>query len=163
MGVPLLVTKVERVRGAVHAEHTALSLALGESERTNGGLSGIAGQGPPRCRSPVPHTLVKRGARGQAGPGAGPHRAEARKSASAAESASGPGRRGAGSAIRPRPPPSWWHLAARDRAGVFAVPAPPPRASTHPEPAAVVAWMELMRRRLAVSFRACSFCWSGLW
>lgn len=37
------------------------------------------------------------------------------------------------------------------------------RALTHPEPAAVVAWMELMRRRLAVSFRACSFCWSGLW
>lgn len=33
---------------------------------------------------------------------------------------------------------------------------PEPRA--HPEPAAVVAWMELMRRRLAVSFRACSFC-----
>lgn len=32
-----------------------------------------------------------------------------------------------------------------------------------PEPAAVVAWMELMRSRLAVSFRACSFCWSGLW
>lgn len=33
-----------------------------------------------------------------------------------------------------------------------------PEARAHPEPAAVVAWMELMRRRLAVSFRAWSFC-----
>lgn len=37
----------------------------------------------------------------------------------------------------------------------------PPR-WTHPEPAAVVALMELMRSRLAVSFSACSVCWSGL-
>ena len=37
-------------------------------------------------------------------------------------------------------------------------PAPPPSVPTHPDPAAVVAWMELIRRRLAVSFRACSFC-----
>lgn len=34
---------------------------------------------------------------------------------------------------------------------------------THPEPAAVVALMEPMRSRLAVSFRACRVCWSGLW
>lgn len=38
-----------------------------------------------------------------------------------------------------------------------------PASLTHPEPAAVVALMELMRSRLAVSFSACSVCWSGLW
>lgn len=38
-----------------------------------------------------------------------------------------------------------------------------PDCLTHPEPAAVVALMELMRSRLAVSFRACRVCWSGLW
>lgn len=43
----------------------------------------------------------------------------------------------------------------RDRGARLPAPQDP---RAHPEPAAVVAWMELMRRRLAVSFKACSFC-----
>lgn len=46
----------------------------------------------------------------------------------------------------------------RSAAGAGAQPA----RLTHPEPAAVVALMELMRSRLAVSLRACRVCWSGL-
>lgn len=35
--------------------------------------------------------------------------------------------------------------------------------TTHPLPTAVVALMELIRRRLAMFLSACTVCWSGLW
>ena len=151
-------------RGRV-CRYQAQGLALGESAL----MVALWARRPRGFRSAEPRLLRLR-AEGKEGPS----RPKALDSRSPADGSQAEDRRG-GRILRSEPPRRALHhetapptpspgvssvvaLCSATRSRRARTPTPPPSVPTHPDPAAVVAWIELIRRRLAVSFRACSFC-----
>lgn len=124
------------------------------------------GAGAPRAQPrplPIPAHAAPALPRGTAGPATAPHRGREPAPGDRGVCPRGTGASaGSGSPARPLPAPWPGRMKPRDAGARPGLGGCAPASLTHPEPAAVVALMELMRSRLAVSFSACSVCWSGL-